>query len=383
MELDYLTSKTQFLSGKTAEELDFYRIRDEIAKNAVSDDGFEFLSRREPSSNAEKIAQLKDTSREWHQLINQFQKTVLSNFPPIKSYMPRLGVDGASLNQDEIFALGLFCNTQEKVKEEISFYSEKIQLPILAELNSMMNPLAQAGGMIFQILDQNGQLRDLPQLREIRKAIANLRKEIDNGIKKYTSSNEYSTALQSNVPVLRSGRELIAVRSDQKGRISGIIHEVSSTGSTLYVEPEEIVRANNELLQKENELEEEKRKIFTQLTMDLGLYREDFDQSRKVMIFMDITLAAAKWQNKVNGIFADDCAPDMPPKLLHSRHPLLGEKAVPIDINFLPEKKVLVITGPNTGGKTVTLKTVALFALLISFFRTVFTSLLVMISPLT
>ena len=150
------------------------------------------------------------------------------------------------------------------------------------------------------------------------------KKEIENAIKKYTTNSSYTDALQSTVPAFRADRELLAVRADHSSFIKGIVHEVSSSGLTLYIEPEEIIRLNNDLIQKEAKLESELKKIFTELTEDLGKYKENLLEAHKKILFLDQCFAAASWQKKVNGIFAEDCdTKEEPPLLLQARHPLL------------------------------------------------------------
>ena len=184
-------------------------------------------------------------------------------------------------------------------------------------------------------------------------------------MQRYTSDQKFHNILESTVPVLRNGRQVLAVKSNQQNSIPGIIHEVSQTAKTVYIEPEEAVRCSNELVQKENELLQVINRILTELTSSLRPYISAFEQSLPLMTFFDTTLAAAKWGMAHVCVYAQSIKDrSLPPFLLQARHPLLGDKAVPIDIRFMEGKRVLIITGPNTGGKTVTLKTFALLSML-------------------
>jgi DNA mismatch repair protein MutS2 len=240
-----------------------------------------------------------------------------------------------------------------------------MEIPTLCEIASNMPSLKSAGEKIFSVISEDGEIRDLPSLRSIRSRIASLKKDVDSAVRRYVSDPSLASALQSTVPVYRQDRELIAVRSDRRGEIRGIVHEVSGSGQTVYVEPEEIVRANNEIIQAEYELQAEVGRIFRELTFALGEWREDFMSCHGAMLELDVTFAASCYQNIVGGVFAETADLSLePPVILQARHPLLGSNAVPVDIRFMDGKRVMIVTGPNTGGKTVTLKTIALFSLM-------------------
>ncbi len=358
--------KDEFLRGQVASDFDFYRIRDEISSLCVTEEGKNFLLSRESSSDLRQFSYLKTLGREWFLYLNSSHPQALSNFPPVKDVFGFLGVEGALLNHEQIFALGLFSVYSEKMKKCILAAGEDLEIKNLLDIAVSLPSLEGAANEIFAILDiSTGQIRDLPSLRAIRSRISQLKREIENAIRKYTSDSSLQGALQSNVPVYRAERELLAVRSDHRKDISGIVHEVSGTGQTLYIEPDEIVRANNELLEAENDLQLEINRIFRELAFSLGKYREDFAACHESVLLLDSTYAAAKYAKKIEGVFAEDADLELEaPRIVEARHPLLREKAVPVTINFVTGKKIMIVTGPNTGGKTVTLKTVALFVLL-------------------
>lgn len=359
-------NKDIYLKGQIAEDFDFYRIRETISHFAQSEEGKEEILCRESSTQKEQIDLYKNLGRQWKLYLNSNNQQALFAWPPVKDIFSAFGIEGATLNQEQIFALGLFATYVEKTRSAIKYAEDEIKIPDLSKVIQQIPFLSQAADEIFRVLDiSTGEVKDLLVLREIRTRISSLKKEIENSIRKYTSDTKFNQALQSNVPAFRADRELLAVKADHKKFIKGIVHEVSSTGQTLFIEPDEIVQANNELIEEEFHLQAEINKIFKELTESLAKYKNDFIIAQKEMVLLDSTYAAARWQNSINGIFAEDCNMEYePPFILKARHPLLGEKAVPTTINFIKGKNVLIITGPNTGGKTVTLKTIALFALL-------------------
>lgn len=354
-----------FLRGTIAQELDFYRITETVSQLAASEEGRALLKQREAVSDTEQITKLKSLGREWSIYLNSTRPAAIHGWPSVGTVFPLLGIDGAQLSQEQLFTLALFCTAAQTAKTLIESAAEELDIPNLNSIAQEMPLLKEAGDMIFSVLDKDGDVRDLPELRAIRAKIASLHKEIESCIRKYTSDPALNGALQSNVPAFRADRELLAVRADHRSAVSGIVHEVSASGQTIYVEPEEVVRANNELIQQEFALQSELRRIFRELTAKIGIFKDDFTDALSKMTLLDTTCAAAKWLSSTRGVFAEDC--DMhkePPAIYKARHPLLGDKAVPVDISFMDSKRVLIITGPNTGGKTVTLKTIGLFALL-------------------
>lgn len=357
--------KDKFLKGDIARELDFYRMRQEVAKLCVSEEGKIALEKRECTGDFNQIESWKRLGREWNRYQNSNHPQCLLGWPSVHDNFSLLGKDGAGLTQDQIYALGIFCRSVQKARDGIKSSADDLNLHALLDLAEKLPDMKAAYEKIFSVLEPSGELRDLPSIRDLRSKISSLQKEIDSAVRKYTSDPNLSSALQTNVPAYKQDRELLAVRADHRSQIKGIVHEVSSSGQTVFIEPDEIVFANNALVQAEFELQSEIRKIFQQLTLDLGLWKEDFELSFGIMMDLDTSYAPARWQNQIGGIFALPCDLEKePPALVGARHPLLGEKAVPIDVRFMDGKKVLIITGPNTGGKTVALKTVALFSML-------------------
>lgn len=355
-----------FLKGQTAQELDFYRIREKVAGCALTEEGKELLLKRESTSDKQTVLRLKSLGRQWSIYLNSRFAQTLHAWPPVKEAFSLLHTEGSCLSCGQLFAAGIFCTCSQNTAQAILSAAKEIEIPGLAEIASSLPSLESARKEIFSVIDSaTGEVRDLPRLAAIRSRIASLKKEISCALKKYTSSPKLSEALQSTVPAFRSDRELLAVRTDHRSKIKGIIHEASDSGQTLYIEPEEAVRANNELVQEEYAFQSELKKIFRELTDKLRPFSGDLESCRESLLLLDTTHAAAQYQKETGGIFSQECSlENEPPAILCARHPLLGERAVPVTMKFASGKNMLIITGPNTGGKTVTLKTVALFALM-------------------
>lgn len=351
------------MDSKTLQEIDYFRIREEVAGYCVSEEGKQSLLEREPLTKNKEIEKLKNLSREWCNYLSANRSAPFSGWESIHAFFSIIKTNGASLTLEQVRALGQFVLNVKRVRENVAMRQEELELSGLWKECESMPDGTETERKIFRIVTPEGELRDLPEIVAIRKQIASLNSKLKLIMQKYTSDQKLSGILESTVPVLRSGRQVLAVKASQQNKIPGIIHEVSQTAQTVYIEPEEAVRCSNELVQKENELQQIINRILAELTLALQPSIPFFKDALPVMCLLDSTLAAARWGNEHNCVYALS-AIDEPPYLRQARHPLLGNKAVPIDVRFMDGKRVLIITGPNTGGKTVTLKTFALFAML-------------------
>lgn len=364
------------MNTKTLEELDYYRIRNNISLFCVSEEGQALLQEAEPLTDAQRITELKQLGNEWLKYLSSTRQSALSSWPKIEELFPIMKTQGATLLQDQVYALLQFCFSVKKVQQALASATNDLSLVKLPALAKTIPDLTIPENEISRIIDDDGEIKDLPELRAIRAKIAGFRRDIANLMKKYTSDQSLSGVLESNVPAFRADRQVLAVKSSRRTAVKGIIHEMSQSGQTVYIEPEDVVRKNNDLVQEEFHLQQEIRRIFHELTARLLPHTELFELSLPIMIDLDTTCAGAKWGKENRCTYAFDCkelnqenqtsnsVQYEPPLILQARHPLLGQKAVPIDVRFMSGKRTLIITGPNTGGKTVTLKTIALFSML-------------------
>ena len=376
--------------NKTLEQIDYYTIRDSVADCAISEEGKNYLLRREPYHDAAKIEHLKNASREWERFMSRTNSLPFGPWEPVYPLIPVIHATGSALTLQQLYALGQFCNAVKRVKETVENKETELEFKVLPEETAKLMDLSDASRIIFRILTPDGELRDLPEIQAIRKQIADLNQKIKMIMHRYCTDNKLGDILESNVPVLKNGRQVLAVRAGQQNRIKGLVHEVSVSGRTVYVEPEDSVYATNELIEKEYELQEEIKKILIKTTEELQPSIPAFRENIPLMNFFDATWAAAKWGKENECVYALPCSTteelpqsqknntgnqlsnvnsqlsisSEPPLLLNARHPLLVERCVPITIRFMDGKRVLIITGPNTGGKTVSLKTFALLSML-------------------
>ena len=180
----------------------------------------------------------------------------------------------------------------------------------------------------------------------------------------FVSSSSYSKYLQENLITQRDGRYVIPVKSEHRGDIPGMVHDVSASGATLFIEPAQVVNANNQIKILQGKEKAEIERILAELTSDVAGFADAIGGDYEVLCKLDFIFAKANYSFKLNA-----CAPQLSEttqvNLVRARHPLLDQKkAVPIDIALGYDYDTLVITGPNTGGKTVSLKTLGLLSLM-------------------
>jgi len=242
------------MNKKTLEQLDYFRIRDTVAGFCMSEEGRSMLLERLPFTDRLEMERAKAEAAEWSAYIGSGAVPILSPWQAIRPLFPVLGVDEAVLELHQVYALGQFCRAVLHIKKALGG-SEATQggfdsfvLPRLSALANELPDVGAAESEIFKIIDNSGQMRDLPSIRAIRASIQAIRSSIDRLIKSYTSDSRLQDALQSNIPTLRANRQVLAVKANYRGRLKGIVHEVSQTGQTLYIEPDDVVQKNNDLV---------------------------------------------------------------------------------------------------------------------------------------
>ncbi len=200
-----------------------------------------------------------------------------------------------------------------------------------------------------------------PELATIRRQMRAAAARARDALQKILSSPSYQKALQEPIITMRSDRYVVPVKAEHKGAIPGLVHDISASGATLFVEPMAAVKANNELRELASREKLEVERILAELSADCAEHREGIDSDFELLVRLDLIFAKAKLSYKLDGQAA--ALEEKGVLLRHARHPLLDPgKAVPIDVELGESFDTLVITGPNTGGKTVSLKTIGLLA---------------------
>jgi DNA mismatch repair protein MutS2 len=238
--------------------------------------------------------------------------------------------------------------------------------PRLADIAHRIEPCAGLVNQIGQTIDENGEVKNSAsqKLGRIRRDLDIAHQRLMEKLNRIISSSSVNQYLQESLLTQRSGRYVIPVKADFKGKVQGVVHDQSASGATLFVEPLATVELNNRLRNLEMDEDEEVRRILAELATQVAEHGSFITHTIEALAELDLAFAKAKFAYALDAVEPDLIPEGIPGdniRLVLARHPLLPAKSVvPISVDLSDETRMLVITGPNTGGKTVSLKTVGL-----------------------
>lgn len=373
------------ISDHTLKLLQYDDVLKIIARYCTTSEGRERLLHTVPETNPEKfyeIDAIKELGQTVLSLQNVLNASTLQYFPPLTEFF---NDDKNFLQIEEIYAVGLFTRTVSELKQWSNSYTENTQNSVSLYIKAIPD-LSEIETIIFSLIDKNGKLQNIPTLKKLEREIAAHEEDLQKTLRRYFSDDAYAKMLQSNVATIRDARHVIAVKANFKGRIAGIIHEYSQSGQTFYIEPSDVVEKNNNIMEAQARYNAELKRILNETSQKIFLQRNEVKVALEKVakldcVFASVAIAKEKSWNFLNsmalGKNEEKAKPAKAPNLIESkdtseyasfflkqaRHPLL-KNPVAIDLILSEKTRVLIITGPNAGGKTVTLKTVCLFALL-------------------
>lgn len=272
---------------------------------------------------------------------------------------------GSSLSAPELLRMAAFLDNVGRIKTYGKKEREETPQDSLDPCFEALTPLTQIANEIHRCILSEEEIADdaSPALKSIRRQITATGEKIHSQLNSMVTGS-YRTYLQDAVVTMRNNRYCIPVKAEYKGQVSGMIHDQSSSGSTFFIEPAAIVNLNNQLKELALKEQEEIEIILAALSAQAGEHTEELKVNQQMMTRLDFAFAKAKLaldQNATKPVFNTDHYIN----IRKGRHPLLDKKkVVPIDIHLGGDFDLLIVTGPNTGGKTVSLKTVGLFTLL-------------------
>ena len=346
---------------KSMQTLELPRVLDMLADQAVTEEGKDKARRLRPETDpVEVTALLAETTA-------AVEKMVLGGSPafagvrPVAGSLQRANM-GGSLNTRELLDIAKVLAAARSAKEYGEGDAEK-KTPIDVLFHSL-RPNRFLEDKITGSIVGDGELADSasPELASIRRHMRATESKVRDILQRIISSSQ-AKYLQESIITQRSGRYVVPVKSEFKNEIPGLVHDLSGSGSTFFIEPMGVVKANNELRELQAKEEKEIDRILAELSAEAASFREDINLDYELLIRLDVIFARAKLSNKMHAM-----APGLSTKglnLRRARHPLLPPKtAVANDLSLGETFDTLVITGPNTGGKTVTLKTIGLLTLM-------------------
>ena len=352
------------MNPKALKTLEYNKIIDKLTEFAGSALAKEMCRNLQPSTNLYEIQALqKETS---DALSRIYQKGAVSfrGVRDIRGSIKRLEI-GAIIGINELLSICSLLDVCSKVKA----YSRNDRDPdfedSLEAMFQALQPLTPVSSEIRRCIASEEELNDdaSPALFKIRRSMRQINDKVHAQLQTMVNGSA-RTYLQDAVVTMRNGRYCIPVKAEHRGQIPGMIHDQSSTGSTLFVEPMAVIKLNNDLRELELKEEKEIEMILATLSARCGEETEALRDDLDLLTKLDFIFARAQLSRSMNGT-----QPDFNEEgrilIKKGRHPLLDKKkVVPIDIQLGKDFELLIITGPNTGGKTVSLKTVGLFTLM-------------------
>jgi DNA mismatch repair protein MutS2 len=345
--------------------LEFPKILQELSDLCVSPQGAALIRSQPFHVERKELDDALALALEYRAILESGSALPGFDFPDIEGLVPRLGKEGLQLEGEELAALGNWILSALKLKRVTLTAGTAVALSRIA---SEVPDLAPLSRKIFKIVDHEGVLREkqIPELAVIRDRIRRLREDADRSIRGLLEETSARSYWQTTTPTQRDGRIVLPLKAQYKGRVKGIVHEMSSSGSTLFIEPLEVVEKNNAIVQEENQYRLEVRRILKSLTSETSARKGDIELLVERVSFLDSVLARARYARD-HSCRRAEAPPTRSISLRDARHPLLGAAVVPVSVVAENDHRVLIITGPNTGGKTVTLKTVGILALMNQF----------------
>ena len=343
-------------------KLEFNQVLENLSKYCSTDLGKELAFNLQIYNQSNIVKQKLAETEEAVNLIYKNSIPSFSDIQDIQIYVINLE-SSQSLSLKGLLDLNTIFMCAKDLKTYFSKdYIHKEDFPIL---EGLFSSLYTNEGVISQIsssiIDENT-LDDKasPELQKIRKKIRNLEQDIRSKLNSMIHSSSFSKYVQENVVTIRNDRFVIPIKEEYRAQVKGFVHDVSNAGSTLFIEPISIFELNNEINQLRLEEEIEIEKILQQLTSLFYPYIEELKTDVEVIGTLDFIFAKAKYSKAISGV-TPIINTNKEIHLINARHPLIDKnKVVPISIELGKDFSTLLITGPNTGGKTVTLKTVGL-----------------------
>ena len=366
------------------QKIGFNEIRTMLRERCLSTLGKEQVEKMGFSDHAETVNEWLMQVREFRQLISEVEDFPLQYFYDVRESIVRIRIENTHLEENELFDLRRSLSTIESIVKILNHSDEddchaeendgwrrekKYTYPALHRLAKDVITFPQIIQRINQILDKYGKIRDNAtlELLQIRRELAKTEGSISRTLYSILRSAQSEGVVEKDVtPTLRDGRLVIPVIPTLKKKIKGIVHDESATGKTVFIEPTEVVEANNRVRELEGEERKEIIRILTSFTNKVRPYVREMMDSYRFLAKIDLIQAKAKIAEIFKAIEPE--VEDHPHiDWIRAIHPLLqislekkGEKVVPLDIILTQEKRILIISGPNAGGKSVCLKTVGL-----------------------
>lgn len=352
------------------QKVGFDEIRRMLAERCLSEEARERVEEMAPSRDASNVNRLQEEAREYRKIMSIEGAPDIAYYGDLRSATARLRAEGTYMEEEELFALRRSIATAENIANAFNRQEEEVySFPALHAMAEGVSPLPEAKRKIDQVLDERGAVRDdaSPTLLATRRQLASMEGSISRTLRGILKAAQADGLVEKDAaPAIRDGRLVIPVAPAMKRKIKGIVHDESASGKTVFIEPTEVVEANNRVRELEAQERREIIKILKETADALRPHVADIMRAYELIADADM-LNAKKALAELTGATEHEVEEKPLIDWTKACHPLLtlalrkqGKKPVPLDIAVDGKRRMLIISGPNAGGKSVCLKTVGL-----------------------
>lgn len=370
------------MNNQTFTTLEYNVVLGIISLNADSSIGREQVLKLLPLGELVQILRRFTLTEEAAKFIALYSGFGLSEIDGLEEILQKKSMAGSSLEMEEVSQIRKNLRAADDVLQRLT--DTGVTLENLGKMLEEMPRLKEVRKAIDKVLDDQGNVKDDAsyELFEIRQSMTSMRSRVNKTLEDHLKDGKYQNVIQDDVITMRSGRFVLMVKSDFKGAMNGIIHDSSHSGQSVFIEPMQVVELNNRLAKLEQEEKLEIRRILTELSGVIFEKDKELKELTRILIELDLLQALSRFMIAANCSIPSLTEDSHEVILKNARHPLLDEritavrdqylqrktqspgKVIPISVTLEGEKRGMVISGPNMGGKTVSLKTLGLCTLL-------------------
>lgn len=348
--------------------LEFDQVRSQLAAHTAFSASQALALALEPSDDTGEVTALQQETTEARRLLDQQPQLGIGSARDVRG-ATRTARVGGMIQAFEFLELRGTLLSARNLRKNILRAAENF--PRLAFIAESLSDAPRVIDEIGRVFNDNGEIADdaSPELARIRRELRIAQQRVMERLQHLITSSQYAKYLQDPIITQREGRYVVPVRAEAKGRINGIVHDSSASGATLFIEPLAVVELGNRVRELAIQEQREIDRILRELTLLAGEHADAIDYTVETLAQLDLAFAKAKYAAQLKAVppIIDGGSREQPAylELIQARHPLLDpDTVVPISLELQRSFSILIITGPNTGGKTVSLKTVGLLALM-------------------
>ncbi|OAV45362.1 endonuclease MutS2 [Lewinella sp. 4G2] len=361
------------LPRDTYEKLEFDKILELVEANCTGDIGRAIVRNLEPSTKFRQINRWLDETAEFKTGSDERNMFTIGAYEDVEEELRMLRVEGYVLSQTGLAKLNVLLLQAKGIFKYFESSSLRGTYPTLYDLVREVHYEPELSKAIERVIDAEGVIRSdaSPELARIRRLIGSKQREVEKTFRQVIEKYKRAGYLADTVESMRNGRRVLTVPSENKRKIRGIIHDESATGKTAYIEPNEVIGINNDIFDYQQEEKREINRILRELSATLRPYVDHIQSYQDLIAYLDVIQAKAKLAKSLK---AERPKLDAKPRIgiIEGRHPILylknkqyGKKTVPFDLKLTGKNRILMLSGPNAGGKSISMKSVGILQLML------------------